>query len=433
MVQQGIEEIYIPQSGEKCETYLFKREWEGLEPACDCRKSFHHGSKNIFKGKCSVLKIFMGCQTIHGLDKLFTNKWKGAEICVRHTETNYFDSITIIDGECPKKYTLCGVDSKNFPLCFPKKMGCPVNKIKISNSPLNNHEKKHFNSVKLSDDWILQYSNYFYNETLAIDLKYSEGRVCIDPSETNLKLNYIKYKSESEFTNIFGSANNINQTSYCSTKIGKFNYDERYKSFDSSSKFKYYFDNDIMQKIENFPHINSQELINHSVYLYQRGYLYWSPYCRKNENLMPEKIVEDLLSIVKIESYFVFAGGFLLIIFLLYVVLIISEIFYRYLGGDMNMKSEHKESYNSFFKNALSGFTILLLTFSILLIFVIFILTNHWSLVKKFNDLKCGDYFTNKAFNDVGKNLNDLFYYGAELFLGSIILCSAMILNRLIL
>jgi hypothetical protein len=396
--KKTISNFYIASANEECENKLFVREWEGTGEACDCRYSYHYGVKSdIFKGECSFIQTSIGCKEINRVLPVLADKWKGAKVCVESSEYNYYDSVTIIGDKCPKKYILCGTDTKNFNLCFPKKHGCPVNKIKISNyQNLPKNEKKYFQTLQLNEDWYV---------------KYSEGRVCINPSETNLKSGYQKFKKINTVTN-----SELPSGPSCLTKIGKFNIDERYKSIDSVSKFKFYTDNNILKRIDNLPQINPQDLINYNAYLYQRSYIHWSPHCRAHKDLAPDMIVKDLIKISTLDGYLEFFKFFC---FLAFTVFSVQTVLFLLSSKRLNLFLENLS-------------TLMVITMIPLSFLIIFSLHQHSYLTKKLMSQKCGDYITNMTLNNIGKNLNDLTISFYQILLITIVLLSVLIVNSII-
>lgn len=411
--KKPMQSIFKAEGNFECENELFTREWEGTESACDCRNSYHYGVKSdIFYGKCSFMQIVVGCREIGEEPSMIAKKWKGAKLCVNHLEMNFLDTVTIIGTKCPKKYILCGVDSKNFNLCFPKHIGCPVNKIKLTNSDKTPSEYQ--TTIQLNDDWFFHYSDLFTNNSILIDIKYSEGRVCINPSETNLKLNYLKYKKIND---------NYNFTiGTCTSRIGKFNFDERYSLLDSVSKFKFFQDNKIIQQIEKLPHLNSQDLINYNAYLYERSYIHWSPYCRSDKELSPEVIINDLSSLTLIDGLFNFAKFYFIIISLFHLIVIPLIEF---------LLSKYK--YNNKLINYLNRFSFLLFfAFIQVIILLLFILNKYSYLSKKFVAQKCGDYTTNMIFNDIGKGMNELAITSYKILLFALCLFGVIVINKIL-
>jgi hypothetical protein len=130
-----IKELYFPENDENCDRYFLNYQWEGVPTSCDCKSSNNGSVKgNIYKGKCSMLKSLLGCDTINSLQPINAQKWKNAKICIKEFEIDFSETVTVLGNKCPKHYILCGTDTKNFSLCFPKNHGCPINYIKFSNS-----------------------------------------------------------------------------------------------------------------------------------------------------------------------------------------------------------------------------------------------------------------------------------------------------------
>jgi hypothetical protein len=411
--KKGIKQIYATNGNcAGLDSEFFSRKWEGTDWACNCRSSFYYGVKSdVYPGKCSFMQTMVGCKEIPPLEGKDLTNWKGSRLCVKKHEYDFYDSITIPGNKCPRKYTLCGTDTKNFNICFPKKHGCPINKIKVTNSHLINTEKKFFifQTIKLNDDWFMHYSNNFFNDTMVIDVKYSEGRVCINPSEVNLK-GYMKFKKIQNQTSSF----NPN----CLTKIGKFNFDERFKTFDSISKFKFYSDNNIMQQVEKLPHINSQDLISYNSYLYQRSYIHWSPYCRSDANLSPQSILNDLSKLSEIDIYYEVIKFYFLFIFFFFTMHIC-------IGNFMTVTKQ--------IDNLIDFFTFyFLLAFIPINILLIYILHSNSFMISKFSSQKCGDYTTNMTFNEIGKNLSELIISAYQIVLSVVILLAFLIIHKLI-
>jgi len=389
---------------ENCDknSLFITRNWEGTSPACNCKNGV---KSEIYKSKCSFLQIARGCKEISAVENKIADIWKGSKLCIKNHQNNYFDSITTIGDKCPPKYNLCGTDTKKFNLCFPKKYGCPINQVIINHNPTN--EKRHikFNSIKLNEDWYLHYSNQYHNHSLIIDVKYSEGRVCSNPIETNLK-SHMKYK------------NILNSNSTCVSKIGKFNFDERFKVLDSISKFQFFNDNSILQKIEKLPQLNSQDLINYNSFIYHRSYIHWSPYCRANNELSPQAFLVDLLSLSQIDAYLDFCFYFFLSIYLFYTLSVILQNSINLLKVGDNLLD------NTNF--------ILFLSFLITTGLLIIILQNKIPIVNKFTFQKCSDYQTNLSFNELGRNLSELIIGLHQVVIALIISTSLLVMYKII-
>lgn len=409
--KKGIKQIYTTNGNCTAkDAEFFQHFWEGTDYACNCHNSYHFGIKSeIHPGKCTFMQFILGCKEIPSLQGKEMHNWKGSKLCAKKHEYDFYDTITIPGNKCPRKFILCGTDSKNFNVCYPKKHGCPINKIKVTNSHIINNDKFFYNfqTIKLNEDWFMHYSNNFNNDSLVIDIKYSEGRVCINPSENNLK-GYMKFKKP----------HNQTTNPNCFTKIGKFNYDERYKTVDSVSKFKFYSDNNVMSQLEKLSQINSQDLISYNCYLYQRSYIHWSPYCRSDKNLSPQSILNDLAKLSEIDSYYEISKYYFLFIFIFFTI-------YLCISSSMSL--------NKFIEDLIENFIFcFLMSFIPLNVLLIYILHSNSFMITKFTSQKCGDYTTNMTFNQIGRNLSELIISAYQIVLFVVIIITLLIINKLI-
>jgi len=463
---KAIRELYIAKNDEKCDRYFLNYKWEEVSISCDCKLSNNGSVKgNIYKGKCNLLKSLLGCETKNNLKPKIFQNWKNAMICIKEYELDFSKSLTVLGNKCPKHYVLCGTDTKNFSLCFPKNYECPVNYIKFSNNEKKTSDKiTHI--LKLNEDWYIHYSNKFSNNTIPIDIKYTEGRVCVNPSELNIKDTHLKYKKDSAEIKSEKLKEKQKIHFYCTTKIGKTNFDERYNHLDSNSKFKFFTDNKIIDELEKIPQLNSQDLITQTSNIYFRSYIHWSPYCRQDENLNPESMLKDISKLVLVDSFFIYFE--LYVFFLFGVQFIVLILFWMNMIFDKNNKStnnyfilKNKEEIISQINNGLECKLIklfpistikkifckinchslkiqfVLLKFLILsvaaflssIIFNIYLIEKNNSIYERFISQKCGDIITNEIFNQIGKHLSLILLNNYQILLYSIFLIGTVILK----
>lgn len=466
-----IRELYIPKNTENCDRYFLNYKWEGVPVSCDCKSSNNGSVKgNIYKGKCNILNSILGCETIRSIEPQNAQKWKNSNICIREYELDFSESLTVLGNKCPKHYLLCGTDTKNFSLCFPKTHGCPVNYIRFSNSEKKTSDKI-THTLKLNEDWYIHYSNKFTNNTIPIDIKYTEGRVCVNPVESNIKSTHLKYKKDTAEIELEKQKEKQKNHFYCTTKIGKTNFDERYNHLDSNSKFKFFTDNRITNELERIPHLNSQDLISQTSNIYFRSFIHWSPYCRQDENLNHESMLKDISKLVLVDSFYPLLEKFML--FLLVVQSIVLMFFWINVFFEKKNKNTFNES--SSLKNKkeemLSQMNIGLeyklrrifslstiekmfdklihysskiqfiflrfLIFSVAaiisnIIFSIYLNEKNNSIYERFISQKCGDIITNEIFNQTGKHLSDIILNNYQILLYSIFLIGAIILKTIL-
>jgi hypothetical protein len=385
-----IKDVYVSDTA--CDKPLFTHTWEGVDAHCDCRNSYYHGIRSeVFKGQCSFMQTAIGCKETSALQKISADKWKGKYLCIKQFPHSFFESKTIVGNKCPDDFVLCGKDSKNFGLCFPKSEGCPANKIKISNHKIDGY----VNTI-INDDWYVLTSTKYINDTLSVEFKYSEGRICINPSEENIKTDYFKTRKDKSHP--------------CQTQIGKTNFDQRYQIVDSNSKFKYYTDNGIMPYVDQLTFVNSQELINFNSYLYQRSYIHWSPYCREDKKLSPQAVLKDLAGMTLYDHLYKYFSYYFLIIFISYIV--ISSLCKNYLTTNL--------------------ITYMLLASIIANVILILALDREKDTINSLIYQKCGEFSTNMMFSDIGKKLADNLVESYKILLLSILLLFTITIKKII-
>jgi len=458
-----IRELYIAKSDENCDKNILNYEWQGVPSSCDCKTSYNVSVKgSIYEGKCSVLKSLLGCQTIKKINPQKTENWKNGKICVREYELDFSETITVLGTKCPKHYVLCGIDTKNFSICFPRSHGCPINYIKFSNSEKKPSDRI-THTLKLNDDWFIHYSNKFTNNTLIIDVKYTEGRVCINPKETNIKNTHLKFKKSPDEIELEKEREKQKLHLYCFTKIGKSNFDERYIHLDSNSKFKFFTDNSLTNLMEKLPQLHSQDFISQTSSLYFRSYIHWSPFCRQDDNLNPDSMLKDISKLILVDSFYPFIEFYLIYLFILYFfellftwILQINEI------DNNSICTLHLEKYSYrnlenfnllisiFFLKIQKFFTVMhkyllktkfilvkLLIFSLAaftngIIFIIFLNEKNNNINESFVNQKCGDIITNDIFFQLGKHVSLNILNNYQILLYSILLIGAIFSKTLL-
>jgi hypothetical protein len=469
-----IHEIYLAKNDETCEKNFLNYEWEGVPFSCDCKNSHLSSVKgNIYKGQCDNLKILLGCFTIKNIKSITTTKWKNAKICLIEHYIDYSKTLTILGNRCPKKYINCGKDTKNFSICFPKMHGCPVNYLKFSTSD-KKYSEKYTRTVKLNDDWFIHYSNRYTNNSIITEIKYSEGRICVNPAEKNIKNSHLKYKVKENFNKEKEKENsyedkkirnlekkrNFNPHNYCITQIGRNNFDDRYIFLDSNSKFRFYSDNNLNEKIENLPNLNSQDLITQTSNLYYRSFIHWSPFCRQDENLNPMAMIKDIFELIVVDSFFPFIQYYLFILIAVSLILLSFSIIDVFFFDNNNYtekenknnlndsKSKDNNNYNSnrtliTFENLKSLKDKIIFIFAKILLFstgaLIFVIIFNIYLsekltpiIIKFSNQKCGDLITNETFDSIARYLGLIILNNYYVLFFAIIMFGVLVLKNIL-
>ena len=355
----------LSDNAQNCIALVNNIEYEGIESACQCNSI-------IYTGQCSIFEKIIGCNTIEAMPRQRLSKWKGSQLCVIQSNQSFFDTITIppLSSQCPLGYKLCGHDTKNFGICYSNNTKCPMNDISVGYK-----EREHYNNKRINNDWVVSYINEPVNEEdkIVVDVKYSEGKVNIEKKE-----------------------------------------DERFKHFDSVTKLRLLVDNDLYEKIERYPQIDHQKLIETKVYLSYRGYIHWSPHCRNSPELSPESIINDI-STLSFISELLSSYRFIFLIAVLF--FIITQMLKKQLNYNIHLIL-------SLISN---GINIFVLIFTVIII-SIYKANDLISISRKLLVIKCGEMITNTALNTVGSSSLDVYSMLYSILLYQLLVLSIIIL-----
>jgi hypothetical protein len=400
-----IKELYI---AEKCDNdkNLFTRQWEGIEPNCDCRLRNINITSTIIPGKCSMFDLMTNCVETKELPPTTVTNWKGKNICIKEYDYGYLNTITIIGSQCPQGYQVCGKDSKGFNICFPDKIECPINKIRITNKPVNG-----FNGTRLGDNWYLNTSRNFTNETIPVEFKYTEGRVCLYPNEQNLKMNYNIFKKVNETISNGPKSKYFDKTHpYCKSKLeGRFNFDDRYIVLDNNSKYMFFSNNGILSKIQDLPFVDTKALMGYNSIINYRPYIHWNPYCKGEFDRFV--VVNDLLKLdMFCNFYLIFVNA-----------LIFAFVFYLFLP----------------LLNFISKIDASLLISMVLSLLIAngtlqFYFSKDVNIADKLIIQKCGDYVTDVVFEDIAKKFYRIILDSYKIELILVIILALLIIKRIL-
>ncbi len=357
----------ISDNAQNCISLVNNIEYEGIDSACQCNSI-------IYTGQCSLFEKIIGCSSIDAIPKQRLSKWKGSQLCVIQSNQSFFDTITIppLSSKCPLGYKLCGHDTKKFGICYKTNTKCPMNDISVGYK-----EKEHYINKRINNDWVVSYINEPVNEEdkIVVDVKYSEGKVNIEKKE-----------------------------------------DERYKHFDTVTKLRLLVDNDLYEKIERYPQIDHQKLIETKVYLSYRGYIHWSPHCRNSLELSPESIINDI-SALSFISELLSSYRFIFLIAVLF--FIINQL----------IKKQLKDNTHLMLSLISNGINISVLIFTVIII-IIYKANDLLSISRKLLVIKCGEMITNTALNAVGSSSLDVYSLLYSILLYQLLVLSIIILLK---
>ena len=353
------------------EELLLDYTWQGIPYGCDCNNSLV-GKGYISNGFCSLFELLNYCEVIHDTSPFKAKYWKGKSLCIARKHFSfkkylfYFNtnSTLLENNNC------CGFDTLNNILCLEDNdLQCPINHIYLLHNSTTNVTEQ---SISLNNDWNLYYSNIKLNSSsihnrtdelehnLLINLKYSEGRICINPDEPNIK--YILHDQDKEI--------------YCKSYINGLNRDLRYIKLDSYSKMSFFKDNFIYNKLNDL--VDTKKIKEQNSFLYYRTLIYWD-----NNNCLYSinEIYSNLVTILKIRDY----------INIVIMLLIVYLIFHLISLKVSIIKNYHFESFSLFLLGMMMS----------LIVYEFYKNIDFFAFLENFN---CSDNDTNILFNNVGSN-----------------------------
>jgi hypothetical protein len=360
---------------------LLTDEWVGTVEGCDCRNIWDDDipwdyQNRLNRVRCDYNMTYAGCRNIPQNDPVPLNIWRSTFICAKTRRESYLDlhrTSARSNKYCPNGLKQCGkLDTLGNLLCIPLEDTCPINKIIIQPESKEPPSDFKYKDLNLSDRTKLYYTNEAIEEKILVDIKISEGDVCVDASQHNTKFPGKSYILDRDYNNLG-----------CNIKIKNSEYDNRYVMIDTYPKQQVYFDNGLKYLISRLPEYPLSNL-DADLSIYLRPYIGWKIYSSSSSD-------EDL-GIVKTLSQTVSHISTLkminMIFFIIIFVFFIFQVF---------LKWENKGCLN-------------LLEF----IFVCFAIANfilsYLSLSKNefsidFKEFSEGDEITNAIFEEIGLKL----------------------------
>lgn len=274
--------------------YFSNAYFEGTDDGCYC------GTWSITKGTCSSSSRKKGCYTVLQVASKKLQVWKRTnDICLNNDvvtsekveKMSLFDRIFKLQStvesnyefilrkygkssseQCPPLTNECGVlDSLGNKLCYPYTKNCPINDIvvdKESTFKKIGYEKL---NLKSSNDEKIYYTNKDTKGPIVVEMKASEGKMCLDP-------NYYE-----------GLGNGYNLDTYFYQRVAtcpevegsKIKYNSNYKFVDSNNKYDTYADNGVLALLQRLPYYPISSLNSKYFNLYYRNYIGWDLTCLK--------------------------------------------------------------------------------------------------------------------------------------------------------
>lgn len=312
---------------------FFNNLFEGTEEGCNCPLT------GLKTGQCSVNDSAKGCTSITKINSKEINVWKNTEnLClipdntviqgIEISKNGYDQNLSIEDQEisnyeillskysvknyesCPSKTKYCGfLDTLNNKLCLPLDKNCPINDLVVAKQSTFTKKDYEKLDLKSNNDEKIFYSNKSKDGNIVVEIKSSEGKICLKSSYYEGLVN--GYILDRKLLNRVGICPNVSSS------------DKRYYSYfkliDSYSKYDTYKDNDVLDQINRLPNYPLDKLKTSNYNLYYRSYIGWSKRCVE-DGLTPKeldyyrKVYDDNSSLylnVMIISIFAFLTCFL--------------------------------------------------------------------------------------------------------------------------
>jgi len=354
--------------------YLINNTWPGTTYGCECTTS-------ITRGHCKgSKKRSLSCFNVHPTDPRPLYVWDGKLICAKRLDRSYFEYAKSKEY-CKSWMRSCGViDSLNNILCVDNTQKCPLNKIVFAETnsiPIDYH----YSTLYLGTKKSIYFTSEATENLIYVDIKVSEGEVCIDPGRKN-SINGDTYILDKDFNEY-----------YCANSLDGEFYDNRYTLLDSIPKTKYYFENNLTDFLVLLPYYPIQNITGY-VNLYSRDYVGW------NENKCDHSKINQWSGSIshhkRIEEWCIWFFWFVCICF---IYIAVSNT------GEFDQK---KLKYGTFID-------VLLLCFSIPTLFLSFYdKYNFYIMYESFESFigkTCGDHIVNSLLWEIYKNVEENFIY----------------------
>ena len=348
------------------------------------------------------------CYTVWSRNPRPLKYWRRSLLCAKPFHLNYLNfslNIPKRKGECAFGYKNCGeVDTLGNDLCIEEKFKCPITNIKIVDAVNVNQTPslRKYKALKLNDGTYLLFGNGLnetykrnlenkreladfitVNNKVVVDLKFSEGQVCVNPYQKNTRFKQYKLmKNLDAYT--------------CRAEVDNLIYDDRFDRIDTYSLANIYQENNVIQVINELPSY-PRENLNANIDLYTRDYIGIKYNCLNDEYFSPYMMNQNSILISKI---FTTNNIMLVLSIIIMIFFIISKCF--------DFKVHQNNSDSSLFSCLF--FTDLILIFLILAFFIsliscYFAINRTNDIFINFKSMNCGDQMTNKIFINFGERI----------------------------
>jgi hypothetical protein len=286
---------------------LIKYTFPGIKDGCNClgitNTTLPNYENKIIPGQCSYQLRQLGCVEITGIDRFTVRSLNNSNICLKRLNGfNYVHNYSAVVNSvyCSKGKHDCGeIDTLGNRLCVNDGMSCP--------------------SVDLIQKINPQIKDLF------IEFIISQGEVCINNSEINLKGKKYELYENRRFIN-------------CNTTLNGIKYDNRYiriNNFATSQLFNSSFLG-YLNSLPEFPNIFTENPLT----LYGRKYIGWSKTC---ENYLPLFLsFYNLTKRLEINPTIYLLVFLLLLLYCMFFIMILKELLYAHYNIKLILVILHK-------------------------------------------------------------------------------------------
>jgi hypothetical protein len=139
---------------------LILRNWPGTFTGCDCSDSWNPFYFGIYRYPCSYDMIQDFCVVVPATRKVQLNRFSDTLLCATRSSDTFL-SLTrpFMNGTCPEGMKICGSGSLNNQTCTLVTSQCPVNDIRVFQSPSN---------IPKELTTVLKLLNFYFNTSLVM-------------------------------------------------------------------------------------------------------------------------------------------------------------------------------------------------------------------------------------------------------------------------
>ena len=375
---------------------LIHAEWPGTETGCDWSFSFSYNGLDT--GSCDTNRTQAGCTTVRSTDAMPLDKFYAYKICGKREGDPFYlmkfpTSSFGSEPRCPSYYKQWGKGTPDNLVWVKRDSPWPINDIIITQEN-DSKLSSGYSKAVLDNNLVVAFTNSSANRLPTVRLKLEQGEVCANPNEKQVPKGRYFYEL-------------LNSYSYggCTSKVGGYYTDPRYREISTIKEDRLYKDNAVTYIIKNLPDYPIQDSSEYSWHLHTGDYFFWSQSCEQYGELTKDYMIEQINESVDVLA----KQGYILITCILY--FIICNVILECIAFQYNSENGDDSSKTTF---CIINFCIktALLIIMILLFFGAINVTNQYNnSITLLNKYKCTDAFGNTLFQEFSKSLSSTASY----------------------